>query len=618
MKQKVINHKGSFFIMILFLLPMLIYPTLGYEEWNYDVNPSYYSLGDINTGDSRTYIFEHIRFREDSNTPEINKMNITVSIGNVKQNITVIPGSKSTITVNEINISYITLDQSFEIFGVSDQLIPIDPIYVNRSSLELIDQDHHLRLIMTTNRSLIEEVLQYNPYEVEFHGDPMYPDFVDFCSESENSRDNIGYDLYSGFLQYYHHYHENPSGEQLEIELHETMVWNPDHYTLGANVGDSNTYVFSKISHYDWEHNQYYHDTPIRVIENGLLKEYFLHQGDGFTLQVTETSGDYVAFKLTLNLQDGTTVTDDKPLLLDKSTAYTPKMFGPPLLMTTNTTLISEIAPPEVAIAGDAVTLHMEHTDPEHQWKSVEDGKWTLTTGWLESFHRIEEENGMLRNEFEIIDSDFYIPPEAAIGVNPGDSMTYEFLEVMMTEEDGSTSNEFEIEFPINGQPKEIMVQEGDRLTIEVTEVDGWMVTIVITVHSSIDGDVETDPLTFDLSYIKPGEDGPPAFILPTDEQMIKDFYKDQVEIIDDTVVVSFSYTEGNMEFEREFVYDLKTGWLIRVKQVAREDGTEVQRIIAEAVDLEEEENGGELTPTPILPVIISLIVLAGLVRKRH
>ncbi|MFX0211586.1 MAG: hypothetical protein ACFFDT_36755 [Candidatus Hodarchaeota archaeon] len=618
MIQKLANLKGSFFVMILFLLPMIIYPTIGSEEWNYDVDPGYYTLGSIEIGDTRTYIFEHIRFREDSTTPEIEKMNITVSIANVKKNITVIPGSKVTITVSKINTTYVTLNQYYKIFGESD--IQTDPIYVNLSSLTLIDQDHNLRLIMTTNRSLIEEVLQNKPYGVEFQGDPMNPDSVNFHSEFENSHDDIGYNLSTGFLEYYQHYHEDSSGERLDIRLSETMIWNPDHYTLGINVGDSNTYVFSQISHWDQNQNQYFHDIPIKVIENGVPKEYFLHQGDKFTLEVIDSSGDYVVFKVTYQEKDGGTITDEKPLLLDISTGYTPRMFGPPLLMTTNTTLIGEIAPPEVIIADNAVTLHMEHTDPLIQWKSVEDGKWTFPTGWLESFRRVEEEYGQLRDKFEIIDEDLYIPPETVIKVKPGDSKVYKFKEILNTEEDGTTNTNFEMSLPVNNNMKTFTVQEGDKLTLEVTEVEGWMVTIVMTAHSSIDGDVVSDPFSFDLSVQGSSRDGPPAFIVPTDKQMIKDLFEGMATVTfndgDNTATVSSSYTDGNMEHESEYIYDLETGWLIRVVQITREEGIELQKILVEAI--EEEDNGGELTPAPILPVIISLIVLAGFVRKRH
>ena len=616
-------------ISTLFLLPIYC-ASAPFTEENYEVNPDYYELGVVEN-DVQTYIFNRIRTRKE-NEPEIHKMNMTLPLSGVMTNFTVYEGTKVTLEVIDINETYIT--EKYIFYNLNGEKFHPDYLYINLSRLDL-SIEYQTRTIMTINKTLIEEVYAGTSWNYNF-----YDNFVRFERKVEDlnyfSRENYEYDLTTGFMVGM----RRESGDEnyySEVEVSAYETWNPDHFELGVNVGDTNTYVLKKYTWFDSEGPEpgYYHDLHIPIMKGGDIQDISLYEGDEIIVKVI--SIDYLGYlelELTYNLiHDAVSITDDQHYFIDKSTAWAPRLFGPPLINTINRTLIDEVAPPEVKIVDDVLSFVSEHTNG---WHDRMEGSWNLTTGWLRCYYNIQIEDpygkNITRHEMELIDKDLELIPKDFVGVKAGDSITYEFKEIIMPEATStasgaavSVSDKMIISFEVDGQPEEISVQPGDTMTVEVEKVESSNVTVIITIDSSIDGEVETDPMEFDIAEVT-FDRGPP-FIVPTDETMVKEKFAAnpdaEVSIgADGKVEVEVDETEGNKRYETLLVYDLDTGWLTEYRQTVTEDGEIIQKIVAISTDVSTTDDTSKsdlpgLTPLPLFPVICGLFLVAGLLRKR-
>lgn len=648
MMKKTLNRKKWLVLLIsLLILSILNFsPTLGIDP-EYEVNPNFYTIN-IDPGDSRTYVFDRVRFQEDDGFEKRELlMNVTIEGEDVETTVT--EGSKVTVEFISENDTYIKTKHKWQLLDGS--VYDSDTLLTNKSTLGVTKDSGDPRMIFTTNDSLIRDVYaKEDPawWDVFFEGDR-----VRIRNESwegpYNFEEEYEYDLTTGFLTQLRLRSEG-EGHRSEVELRETKLWNPDWFELGVNVGDTNTFVLSKAKWYDHYDGTYRHETHVFVVVDDTPRYLLLHEGDEILAEVINTTGDFIELELTYKQQkEGMTTTDEQPYIIDKSTFWAPRDLGVPLLLTINRTTWEHAPPGDVELGEDVIKFHDSHTSPDGNWYDEMEGAWNLTTGWLQRFYslNVEDPEGdeIIQREMEIIDADLYEPgepepeePADFVGVKDGDSITYEFKEILMPEKNetgtGSGSDDtMMMVFPVNGEEKEIAVQVNDTMTVEVKEVQDSLVKVEITIDSSIDGEVVTDPMKFDIQNL--GYDQGPPFIIPTDKQMIDDFFKNltDVEVIyDDTesVTIKSSHTEEDREYTEELTYDLDTGWLIEYNRTVFEDGDIVERVYVITTDIsigessessegeKTDEDGVELTPLPLFPVICALLLIGGLFQKKR
>lgn len=638
-------------IPLLALSFLLISPTVGISP-EYEVNPSFYTIG-VGRGDSRTYMFEEIRFQNHQNGFEEHEFLVTLPFDGVDEFRTVTEGSKITLEVIDYNDTYIEVKETwFVVTGKFHTIHEPDNMLINRSSLNIEFQSKYgPRLIFTTNESLIREVYENNE-NTNWKLEIQENDFVRLMNESYDqyysSREEIEYDLNTGFLRglYIH------SGGQdfgMDLELRETEVWDPDMFEVGVAVGDTNTYILKTMTSYDHGQNEYYHEMHIPVLIDGQPQYIQLYEGDGISVSVISTDGDLIELQLTYHqIKDNTKTTDEHLYLIDKSAIWAPRHIGAPLLMTINRTFWEQAPPGDVELTDDAVKFHDEYQSPDGKWSDIMEGSWNLTTGWLQRFYTLNMETlddgtKITNREWEIIDADLYdvVEPETPdfVGVAEGNSITYEFKEILMpidsTTEAGTdivSEDTMIMMFVVDGEEKEIPVQAGDTMTIKVKEVQESVLTLVVTIDSSpLDEEVVTDPFKIDLKNFAEGGYG---FIIPADKEMIDNHYKDvtDVEVIYDdskSVTIKSSYSMDNMDSYNEMTYDLETGWLIEYNQTGMEDGDLVQKLYVIATDIQTSDepsdtkstngNGGpEITPFPLFPVICTMLLVGVALRKKR
>lgn len=623
MKQ---NRKGLIVLIIsLLVLSLLNFSSITAPFFGpYDVNPDYYTTN-VDSGDSRTYIFDRIRFQDHMSEFEEREMMVMIPFEGEDIDISVSEGSKVTIAVINVNDTHIESQWVWSL--INGSVFNCDPIYFDKSSLLIDDhQGYGPRMVFTTNVSLIEEVYSSTSWNYEINMDRVRI-FNESWEDPYSSREEYEYDLSTGFLTNLRISFEGPDS-RMEIEIRETETWNPDWFELGVNVGDTNTYVLSKMTWYDGYDGTYHHDTYFLVVVDGNPIFLLLHQGDEIVAEVINTAGDFVELQLTFKqLKEDKVTIDENPYRIDKSTFYAPRDLGAPLLMTTNRTTWEYAAPGDVVLGEDVVKFHNENTSSDGQWFDMMEGAWNLTTGWLQRFYtvKIEDPEGdkIIQHEMEILDVDLIKPegPAEFISVSTGDSITYEFKEIQTADND-----KINMTFP----DQQIWIQAGDTMTVKIKGVQGSFVTVELTIDSAIDGEVVVDPITFDITKFDEG----PQFLLPTEKQMIEDFFKDtpDVELIfDDTksATITTKFTNGDREYHQKRVFDLETGWLIEYNQTVFEKGDLVEKVYAISTDIsidtsEPEATGTgpedivELTPIPLFPVILSLIIVVGLLRKKN
>ncbi|MFX0124325.1 MAG: hypothetical protein ACFFAE_11855 [Candidatus Hodarchaeota archaeon] len=622
-------------ILLVLLIPLLglsilnTSPIMGINP-EYEVNPDFYTIN-IDPGESRTYVFDRIRMQQDDGFEE-RKLYINVTISGEVVETTVAEGSKVTVEFISENDTYIKTKHIWQLINGSEFVSDI--LLTNKSRLGVKKDNGDPRMIFTTNDSLIRDVYDTGDpswWDIYFEGDRVRIR-NDSSDSSINYEEEYEYNLTTGFLMQFRMRFES-EGHQSEVEFRETRVWNPDWFELGVNVGDTNTYILNTMKWYDHYDGTYHHDTHVLVVVNDNPQYIPLHEKDEIIAKVTDIAGDFIELELTYKqLKEGKAVIDQQPYLIDKSTFWAPRDLGPPLLLTTNKTTWEQAPPGDVDLGDDVVKFHDSHTSPDGYWHDEMEGAWNLTTGWLQRFYNIQVEDPegdmIIQREMEIINAD-YLPsepkpeePAEFVGVVDGDSITYEFKEIR-----GPENDLLNMTFPVDNKEQQILIQDGDTMTVKVKEVQGSFVTLVATVDSAEDGEVVTDPMMFDLKNL--GFDKGPSFLLPTDEQMIDDLFKDKtgVELVyddGDSVTIKFSRTEGDRDYNEEITYDLDTGWLIEYNRTVSEDGDIVEKVYAIATDSEESSdgdktgNGPEITPLPVFPIICALFLIGGLVRKRR
>lgn len=595
-------------------------PIIEVDSNNYDVN--------VIVGDVRTYIIDHAHTDEMNTTgmmKETRGMNLTLPIGGIDTEIHVNEGTKITVEIDQINSSYITIEQIVD--TLDGPVYYPDLILINRSTLELWSQ-YGPQMIMTTNQTLINQAFApLSNWSVEIN-----PDSVRIRKDIHNSTHEeyveFEYDGHDGFLRHMNIRFTEDNSSQC-FNLHETRFVNPDHYELGVNIGESKRYILKTINFYNWEQDTYYNDIPITIYQSGEPIHYMLEQDDEFSLEVIENSNDYVKFNVTYYPKGDPQITSDVPIILDKSTGYFTLMlsYHPPILMTTNKSLLGDFFYNMYDITGDELKFYNTWEDPGGQRKHKEEGSWNLTTGWMNFFLREEHNDNRLEQEFEIIavgyernDTEFHI------GVNVGDVNTIEFTEVFTKNSDNSTSDIFIIDHGGDETPQFTRVKVGDRIEVVIKDISGYYVTIFMKIHSSVDGDVTTDSWTQDISKFPKEEDGGPPFIIPTDKNKIADIFENATEITfdSDSVFIKIEHSDTSRNTTEEYEFDLNTGWVLKIKMVTSENGNEVERISAKSIGIttgeysDPDNNDDNLTPIPLWPSLIFLVLCAALMRKRR
>ena len=612
---------------------MLLLPVFGIraspESAGFEVNPSSYTIN-VNIGDSRLYVFQQIRFStfNEYNMTEANTLTLELKFGGLTESITIVEGTKVRVTVVNITDSFIELEQTF--YLLDGPVYYPDYTMVNRSSLDL-NSDFGPRFIMTTNDELINQVYDGMP---EWYKE-IQQDFVRFSRDSWNdtygygSSEDYEYDGYDRFLSHMN-IHESYENGHMDIELRSTIEMNPSDYTLGVSNGDSQLYTLNKIKFYDWEQDTYHNDIPITVIQGGYNQYFHLKQGDLIYIEVTSTIGDYVKFSTTYFPKDGPEINDETVHIMDKTTGYFSlgRIFhGPPLLITTNTSLISEYAPMGFEIVDGEMKYYSSWEDIENNRKQTDSGSWNLTTGWLNHYWREEIEQGKVRHEFEIIAGNLSVEPELAVGVKPGDSNTLEFTEISMMNDDSSTSDIFVLSARVDEIEQNLTMKVGDKIDVYIEAVDGYQITLFMTFHSSVDGDITADSWTLNIAEIVATSSSGPTLLVPTDPALIDKMYDGIADVSydGDKVIVKREKYSDSKTYISEYVYDLTTGWVTKITQTTQLDGVEVERFVAESVgistspdDSNESDTIPTLTPLPLWPSIFFLIIAASLYRKKR
>ena len=628
---KKINMKIWILVGIFLLLPILG-SVSAFDNSDYDVDPTEYSIN-VHMGEYRVYMFGHVHssiMDEYGYMTEIKEFKLSLEIDGQIENITINEGTKVTVEVTDINQNFITLQETY--FILDGPMYTPDPVIVNRSNLLLLSDTYRPRFIMTINQDLINQVYGSNTeWIVEHHPEWNSVEFrKDFNNESYSYHENYEYDMHDGFLRHMSVHYNTENGGWFDFGFHQTFYAAPEDYQLGVGVGSSRTYLLETVRYYDFGQDVYYDDMGISVYQDGMLKHYNIHEGDKIHFEIVGISEEYVRFAVTYMLQDGSEIKDEAQVILDKSTGYFSLqfMFGQPILLTTNESLIWQLLPMDFYFTETEIVCSNSWEDPN--WKQKEEGTWDLATGWLNYYHRVEFENDQLRHEFGIVATGYNYSeiefPEFTVGVSPGDRNTLEFMEIMMKGEDGTVTNTLPIEF---GEDKSIEMAVGDQIEIYIQDVNGYHVSLEMTFHSSISGETMSDSWTTDISKLPEGESDGPIFIIPTDEQFIKNLFEGfgNVTITEDRAFVKIVKHEENNTIVEECEYDLKTGWILKITQSEFVDGNEVEFLVAESIEItsnpfEAEEKDSEslpsLTPIPLWPTLLFLLGAALIYRKKR
>ncbi len=624
MKKTLLLNRSLFLLLgVILLLPVFGINAGEVLPVNYNVDPYDYSIN-VGTGDSRTYVFQQIRISshdETSMITEVNEMQMEMQFGGVTENVTINEGTKVKVEIVEINDFEIILSQVF--YLLDGPVYSPDNFAVNRSNLVLRD-DSGPRFIMTTNDSLINQVYDGFP---EWNKE-LYPDFVRFSRDEWNETYGYGsseyyeYDGYSRFLRSLNIHNSHEDG-YMDIELKTSYEMNPDHYALGVTTGASQYYTLTKITFYDWGQGTYFHDIPIQVKQGDSTYHYNLEQGDRIYVEVTDTSGDYVKFKTRYYPKDKPEIHDDTVHILDKTTGYFSLnriLHGPPILVTVNTSLINQYAPFEMEITDSEIKYSSYWKDEYHE--QSDSGSWDKSTGWLNRYWREEKEEGIIKHEFEIITGN--LTSEFAVGVNAGDSNTLQFTDILMRNEDGSSTENFLITTRSDDSEVNLTMRVPDKIDVIIDKVEGYNITMHMVFHSSLDGEITADSFTVNIVNANENSSQGPMFVIPTDPKVIDDVFEGIAEVTydGDKVYIDSYRTYDSTSISRNYIYDISTGWVIRMFEVTEVDGVEVQRFAAESVGVSTSPDDTTtiptLTPISLWPTILFLIIAAPIYRRKR
>jgi len=603
---------------------------------SFEVNPLDYEIN-VQVGDSRIYLVDHIHqsfIDEYGYMVEMHEMQFPLIFNGTEENVTINEGT--TITVEVMEITNESIRVKVEYYTLDGPSYYPDDYIVNRSSLELLDEKNVVRLIMTTNHTLIDSVFQGSEWNYELYDDRMRFD-TGIWNETYNSWEEIEYDGYSGFLRHMNLNYNYEDG-WFSFSMHEIFLSDPNEYTLGISIGDMMTYTINKISFWDEGMNMYHNDFPVTVLQNGEYHQYMMQEGDSFELEVMETEGVYLKLKVTYYLKEGQ-VQDESLIILDKSTGYFSSAvnpgYMPPMILTTNQDILWRFLPMNYEVINGELIFSDSWEDPGRAWKQSEKGIWNMITGWMKYYNREEYENEKLTHQFELVSQSYNMTDdtnttvEFPIGVAPGDTNILEFTTISMKDENGSLTNVFHFEIEENGHIRVISVTEGDHIEVIIKDVVGSEVTMYMKINSSIDGNIVTDPWTIDLTFKDENMSGGPPLLVPNDFQAVEKMFGDKGDVtqVNDEFHVKMTHDEENETFVDEFVYDSKTGWVLSISQSVIIDG-EPQLILlvnslgySTATDVPGEDNSSSLpslTPVPLWPTLIFLVAASLVYRKRR
>ena len=626
MKKNLLLNRSLFLLFGIILVLPVFGINASPESTDFEVNPSDYTIN-VNIGDSRLYVFQQIRtssFDEYNMMTEVHELTMQMEFGGITENRTINEGTKVRVEVVAINDSYIVLSQIY--YLLDGPVYYPDNTMVNRSTLDLKDS-FGPRMIMTTNDSLIHQVYDGIPeWKTEIQSDMVRFSRNDWNeSYAFGSSEDYEYEFHDRFLRHLS-IHESYENGHMDIEIRSSFEMNPNHYTLGVAVGDSQIFTLNKIKFYDWGQETYVNDIPITVKQGGSDYYYNLKQGDQIYLEITDTTDDYIKFLANYIQKDGPVINDETVHILDKTTGYfsfRSVFHGPPLLISTNTSLISEYAPMDFEITDGELKYYSSWEDTASNFKQTESGSWNLTTGWLNNYWREEIEQGIVRHEFEIIAGNYSSSEEYAVGVNPGDTNSLQFTEISMMSGD-TTTDEFVLTTRVEDNERNITMKIGDTIDVTIKDVDGYQISLYMTFHSSVDGDVTGDSWTVNIAQIDEKNSNGPSLLVPTDPVLIDQMYKDiaNVSYVGDKVFINSQHDDGSKTYMSEYVYDITTGWVTKITQTTLLDGTLVEKFVAESVGTSTSPNDSEtnpsLTPVPLWPTIFFLIIAASFYRRKR
>jgi hypothetical protein len=595
----------------------------GLEPPNYDINPYEYSIN-VYEGDSRVYVFQQIRVSshdETSMITEVNEIEMELEFGGIAENKTINEGTKLKVEIVEINDFEIILSQVY--YTLDGPVYYPDNFTVDRSNLVLRD-DSGPRFIMTTNDSLINQVYDgISEWQKEIQPDRVHFSRSNWVNSIGYSED-YEYDGYNRFLSHMSIHNTNEDG-YMDIELRSSFEMNPNDYTLGVATGDSQLYTFKKVKFYDWENSDYFKDFPITVKQGESRVQHFLKEGDQIYIEVTNTSGDYVKFKTKYYPKGEPEIQDDTVHIMDKTTGYftlNKILHGPPILATINTSLIVQYAPFNLDITDDEMRYNSFWESTDNGFKQNESGSWDIATGWLNRYWREEIEQGILRHEFEIVAGN--VSSEPAVGVKPGDSNTLQFTDILMRGEDNTTTEDFVITTRVDDSEQTLTMRVADIIDVIIDEVDGYNITMHMVFHSSVDGDITADSWTINIVNPNEGSSQGPMFVIPTDTDIIDDMFdgKAEVRYDGDEVIIDSHREDESKTYISQNVYDINTGWVIRMSQITKVDGVEVEKFSAESVGISNSPTNKttvpSLTPVNLWPTLFFLIIAAPIYRRKR
>lgn len=142
--------------------------------------------------------------------------------------------------------------------------------------------------------------------------------------------------------------------------------------------------------------------------------------------------------------------------------------------------------------------------------------------------------------------------------------------------------------------------------------------------HSSADGDVTADSFTVNIAKLDGTNANGPMFIIPTDPKIIDDMFKDKAEVFydGDKVYIDSEHQDGDKTYISQNIFDITTGWVIRMSQTTKVDGVEVEKFSAESIGTtispDDSTTNPSLTPVPLWPSIFFLIIAASFYRRKR
>lgn len=416
---------------------------------------------------------------------------------------------------------------------------------------------------------------------------------------------------------------------------------NPDYYTTNVAQGDSRTYIFERVRMQDNGNGFEKRELILNVTIAEEDVELIIVEGSKVTVEIISVDNTYIKTKYKWQLINGS-VYDSDSMLTNKSTLGVKNDNGDPrVIFTTNDSLIKEVYSDtswNLEFDPDRVRISNRSWNGPDGYE--EEYEYDLNTGFLMQFRTRSEGEGH-RSEVELRETEVWNTDWFETGVAVGATNTYVMNTITRYDHyDSSYRNDSHVFVVLDGNPQYIPIYEGDEIIVEVISTDGDYIELQLTYHQIKEGKNKTDeyPYLIDKSTFWAPRDLGVPLLLTINQTFWKDAPPADVELLGDVVKFQEEHKDPNGENSdvMEGSWNLTTGWLQRFynKRVENHDGKEIIQHEMEIIDADlnitdlllnssdkqdtKSEDNVDLTPIPLFPVICSLLLAAGILRKRR